>query len=194
TCNGLIECNIENCLSAVSGLYALQVPINTIITGLKSFNHNMGRFNIFEKDEYKIILDYGHNPAGYNEVIKTCKKLGGNRLITVMGMPGDRPDCSMQEVGKLCASNFNKIYIKEDIDLRGREKGETAGIICNSIKETGYPDENVKIIENEVDALKAAVSDAKKGDLIIVLYEKIEPLLQFLDTIKAEKIDSKNYK
>ena len=188
TCKGIIECNIENCLAAVSALYALNIPIETICEGLKTFQNNTGRFNIFKLNGFRVMLDYGHNPAGYKEVIKTCKKLGGSRLIGVIGMPGDRPDNCIQTVGELCASSFDRIYIKEDIDLRGRNKGKVAELLSDSILKKGYLKENIIINENETDALKAAVTEAKQGDLIIVLYEKLEPLVQYLETLGAEQL------
>jgi hypothetical protein len=41
-----------------------------------------------------------------------------------------------------------------------------------------------------MEALKAAIRAAETGDLIVVLYEKLEPLQDYLQTITGE-IDSK---
>jgi len=183
TCGGLIDCNIENCLAAVSALYALSVSKDIIVSGLKSFDYNAGRFNLFEVDGYRVMLDYGHNPAGYEQVINTCKKLEHSRLVGVIGMPGDRQDCAIRSVGSRCAEAFDRIYIKEDIDLRGRKKGELATLFYDSIIASGYDKKNVTVIEDEMEALKAAVADAKQGDLIVVLYENKEPLQQFIESL-----------
>ena len=188
TRGGLIGCNIENSLAAVSALYALHVPVDLIARGLQNFAENKGRFHLFEVNGCKVMLDYGHNPAGYRQVIDACRKLGFTRLVGVIGMPGDRRDSSIQEAAKLSADAFGRIYVKEDMDLRGRKRGEIAGLFYSTITESGYPAENVSVIENELDAMKAALSGANQGDLIVVFYEKIEPLLACLDSIGAQSM------
>lgn len=187
TSNGLIECNIENSLAAVSALYALKIPINIIADGLSTFKNNTGRFNLYSINDYNVMLDYGHNIAGYEQVIKACKNIGYNRLVGVIGMPGDRLDSFIKSVGKLCANDFNQIYIKEDNDLRGREKGEVTKILNDEILKCGFKPENIQIIDKEIDALKKAISNAKPKDLIVVLYEKIEPLENYLYKLGAKK-------
>lgn len=137
------------------------------------------------------MLDYGHNPAGYRQVIQFCKNLGYSRLVGVIGMPGDRMDTSLQEAARLSANAFDQIYIKEDHDLRGRNKARSPGCF-DSITGSGYPAEKVAIIENELDAMKAAISNAKSGDLIVVFYEKLEPLLSFLDSVSAHSIEAQS--
>lgn len=180
TLGGLIECNVENCLAAVSALYALHVPVETIAKGLETFSGNSGRFSIFELNGARIMLDYGHNPAGYEQVIKVCKRFEHSRLVGVIGMPGDRLDKDIKSVGEQCAGAFDRIYIKEDKDLRGRKNGEVASLFYDSIIKSGFAGSGVTIIEDELEALKEAVSDAAEGDLIVVLYEKMEPLVEFL--------------
>lgn len=188
TRGGLIGCNIENCLAAVSALYALRVSTDVIASGLQSFTDNKGRFHLFELNGFQVMLDYGHNPAGYTQVIEACKKLGYGRLVGVIGMPGDRMDRSIQEAAKQSADAFDRIYIKEDADLRGRNKGEVAGLFYNAIIESGYPKALVTVIEDELGAMKAAVKDAQTNDLIVIFYEKIEPLLSFLDSAGAKNV------
>lgn len=190
TLGGLIECNVENCLAAVSALYALRIPIEIIAKGLKTFSENSGRFSIFELNGCHIMLDYGHNPAGYEQVIKVCKNLEHSRLVGVIGMPGDRLNDDIKAVGRQCADAFDRIYIKEDEDLRGRNKGEVAHLFYDSIIGSGFNSSDVAIIENELEALKAAVADASDGDFIVLLYEKIEPLVEFLKQNGASKINS----
>ena len=181
TLNGLLECNIDNCLAAVSALYALKIPINIISKGLKSFENNPGRFQLIDKNSYQVMLDYAHNPAGYEEMIKFCKKMNYKRLIGVIGMPGDRPNAAIKAVGALCGGAFDQIFIKEDKDLRGRDEQEVANLLYDSIKDSSFDEQNLKIIRDEADALKEVVSNATNGDLIVVLYEKLEPLLDILE-------------
>ena len=181
THNGLVECNIENCLASVAALYALKTPIETIALGLKSFSKNPGRFNIIDMNGYKIMVDYMHNRAGFEAVLKSSKGFKFKRLVGIIGMPGDRQDEAMQEVGSLCANSFNKLYIKEDVDLRGRKKGEVAQILHSAITSNGFSSSNITIVDDELSALKSAVTDAKTDDLIIVAYENMEPIMDFLN-------------
>jgi len=72
TIGGILKCNVENLLAAISALFSLNVPVEIIRKGLKTFKPdlrtNPGRFNIFGMGDYKVMLDYGHNPAGYRMV------------------------------------------------------------------------------------------------------------------------------
>ena len=67
-----------------------------------------------------VVLDYGHNIDGYKCVLDGLKQIKHNKLIGVIGVPGDRPDSHILEVGKCAGENFDYIFIKEDEDRRGR--------------------------------------------------------------------------
>lgn len=190
TFGGIVECNIENSLAAVSALHSLDVPIGFIRRGLKTFRPdpvtNPGRFNIFDMGSFKVMLDYGHNPAGYNAVIKFIRKIGAKRLVGVIGAPGDRLDRNIREVGEICGRVFSKIYIKEDRDLRGRSPGEVAGILYEGVVGSGMKKEGIIIMNSELKALEAAMLDAQPGDLIVMLYEEFEPAVELINSFKQE--------
>jgi cyanophycin synthetase len=97
-------------------------------------------------------------------------------------MPGDRTDDSIKSVSRICAEEFDRIYIKEDLDKRGRASGEVAKIFYDEILANQYDSREIEIILNELDALKDAVSKAKKDDLIVVFYENLEPLQVYLES------------
>lgn len=181
TYHGLSGCNIDNCLAAISALYGLKVPVPAIAEGLLSFKDNQGRFQLLQVKDYRVMLDYAHNPAGYQELLNLCKNLTYHRLIGVIGMPGDRPDTALRQAAGLAAKYFDKIYIKEDKDLRNRASNEVADIMYESIAETSFEKDNLKIILNEEEALLEAMNHAEKDDLIVVMYEKIEPLLSLIE-------------
>ncbi|NLD47306.1 MAG: cyanophycin synthetase, partial [Clostridiaceae bacterium] len=190
TFDGILECNIENSLAAAASLYALGVKADSIREGLATFypdiNSNPGRFNIFDMGDFKVMLDYSHNPAGYREVARFIEKLSAKRFVGVIGMPGDRTDSSITEAARICGNYFEKIYIKEDNDLRGRAPGEVAGIFYDVVFKNGAGKENVEIIYSEVKALEKAVLDAEPGDFIVMFYEEFEPSIELLNKLKEE--------
>ncbi|HHW49129.1 MAG TPA: cyanophycin synthetase [Clostridiaceae bacterium] len=190
TARGILKCNVENSLAAISALYSLNVPVEIIRKGLKTFKPdlrtNPGRFNIFDMGDFKVMLDYGHNPAGYRAVVDYVKKIKASRLVGIIGIPGDRMDKHIEEVGELCGKVFSKVYIKEDDDLRGRSSGEVAGILYNALIRGGMGKECIEIIYSEQKALETALHDAQPGDLVVMFYEKFEPALEIVERFKEE--------
>ncbi|MEN6462906.1 MAG: cyanophycin synthetase [Syntrophomonas sp.] len=184
TFDGKAICNIENSLAAVAGLFALGIPEHTIRFGLMSFKPdpvaNAGRFNLFDLGDFHVLLDYGHNLGGYQSVIQFVNNLNAARLIGVIGMPGDRLDKAIFEVGKISGQAFSKLYIKEDKDLRGRPEGEVASILYHGAVSGGAKKNNIEIIPSEIDALEIAIQNASTGDLIVMFYENFQTAFELV--------------
>lgn len=182
---GKLIYNVENAMAACGACVALDVDIKTIKKGLTSFfgdeEQNPGRFNIYNVNGATIILDYGHNIEGYKAVINGAKQLKHKRFIGVIGVPGDRSDKSIKEIGRVSGENFDYIYIKEDSDRRGRKKGEVADTLKIGILSAGSKDEKVEIVLDEKAAFKKAIENSKQGDLIVIFFEKREHLLKIIN-------------
>lgn len=190
TFGGIVECNIENSLAAVSALYALNINLDVIKNGLAAFKpdreFNPGRFNIIDMGSFKVMLDYSHNPAGYREVVKFVEKVEAKRLVGVIGVPGDRDNSSIYKVGEISGRHFEKIYIKEDNDLRGRAAGEVANILYDAVIKSGIRKDGVEIVYSEDKAVEKAILDAKPGDFIVVFYEDFELASEVVERIASE--------
>lgn len=195
---GVSEFNIENAMAAASALLSLGIPASTVKKGLRTFfpdiRTNPGRFNIFDMSNYKLILDYGHNPAGYAAVINAAQKIAADRYVGIIGMPGDRLESSISEVGSICGGFFSKIYIKEDRDPRGRKPGECAELLYNAAIAAGMEPGNIKTIYSETEALETAIKESADGDLIIMFHEEFEPSAEIITKYAAypsEETDDK---
>ncbi len=184
TFNGVAACNIENALAATSALIALGVPVVTIRAGLMGFKPdigtNPGRFNVFDMGEFSVMLDYGHNVAAYRAVADTIRCFNAAGYTGVIGMPGDRRDESIHEVGRVCGQCFSKIIIKEDNDLRGRNAGEVADILYSAAIEENIGTDKISVIYSEAKAIEVAIMEAKAGELVVLFCEEPEHALELI--------------
>ncbi|MGB7605934.1 MAG: cyanophycin synthetase [Lutisporaceae bacterium] len=187
TLNGAISYNLKNSLSAIAGAYGLGIELEYIVKALKKFKsdneQNPGRFNIHDISGFKVIVDYGHNIEGYRETISSIKNIKHNRLIGVIGVPGDRTETSTVRVGQLCGESFNHIIIKEDKDRRGRESGEIAKQLMNGCVIGGIDKNNVLIELSEEEALRKAMLMAQQEDIITVFYEDYSGVIDTIDNV-----------
>ncbi len=194
TMGGKLRYNIENALAATAALVAMKVDYSIIRKGLQSFycneEQNPGRFNVYNIKGATIILDYGHNIEGYRAVMEGCRGLKPNKLIGIIGVPGDRLDSNVVEVGRISGLNLDEIYIKEDLDKRGRKSGEIAELLKKGVLSTGFNENKCEIVLNEVEALSRAIDNALPGDLIIIFFEKYEPLVSLVKEISEKLKDN----
>lgn len=191
TMEGRISYSVENSLAAAAGCCGLGIPADTIGKGLKTFYlnevQNPGRFNIYNVGNFRVLVDYGHNAAGYRGVLDAAKKLGALRILGVIGVPGDRSDDNAIMIGRISGENLDYVYIKEDADLRGRKPGEIAKLMEIGVVSAGKARDSIEIILSETEALKAAMNSAKPGDLIIIFYENLENVLEVIRSYTALK-------
>lgn len=181
TLRGYAQHNIQNAVIAVAACWAQHLSIGQIREGLISFNQNPGRLMLMDAGEIQVCVDYAHNPAGCYALASTLRRLNPRRLIGVIAAPGDRRDDIILSLGRTAGQGFDKIYIKEDDDLRGRQPGETAALLRQGALETGIACEQITTVLEEAEAVKTALEQAQPGDLVAVFYENYQVVLAAID-------------
>ena len=183
TMGGMAPFMIANALAACLAAFCQGVDIETIRRGIRTFNPSAeqtpGRMNLFDLGEYHVLVDYAHNPHGYEAVGGFVKNWQGKK-IGVIGGPGDRRDEDLMLLGKIAANVFDRIIIKEDVDKRGRSPGEAAQIIAKGIFQVNSNPNCETILDEEL-ALETALKDAQAGDLVVIFPESVTSVISAIE-------------
>ncbi|MEN9520307.1 MAG: hypothetical protein RLZZ381_2895 [Cyanobacteriota bacterium] len=175
TMGGKAPFMIANALASCLAAFAQGVDIELIRQGVRTFQmsaeQSPGRMNLFEIEDYQVLIDYAHNPHGFKAVGDFVRNWQGNK-IAVVGGPGDRRDEDLILLGNISAQIFDQILIKEDQDPRGRKLGEVAEIIQKGVYQIGA-DKTHEIILDETEAINKALNQAQKDSLVVIFPEKI---------------------
>ena len=111
-----------------------------------------------------------------------------DRQVTgIISVPGDRDDAIIDRAARVAAKGFNKVIVREDRDLRGRRPGDVANILSRAIRETS-PATECEVILDETEALRQAVGRMVKNEVIVVFYEKLQPIQNALQELAAQPV------
>lgn len=183
TMGGRAPFMIANALAASLAAFAQSVPVEAIRLGLSTFqasaSQTPGRMNLFDLGEFHVLLDYAHNPHSYEALGGFVRNWNGER-IGVIGGPGDRRDEDFITLGRLSAAIFDRIYIKEDNDTRGRARGSAAALIEEGIRQI-QPGLKYDVILDETTAVNTALDRAPKDALVVILPESVSRAMSLID-------------
>lgn len=182
TFGGRARFQIANAMAACGACRALGVSIEDCARGLVLFSNdanNPGRTNLYRVGSGYVLVDYGHNPDAMAEVCRMISHWRDQRLTGVIGVPGDRDDRVVMEAGRAVARSFDRIIVKEDHDLRGRQSGEIAEMLCRAVREV-VPGCECQIVPEETEALERALAEMIEGEVIVIFYDKLDPILDVL--------------
>jgi len=187
TMDGTAEFQIANALAATAACRGYGLTREEIASSLKRFHcgeHNPGRTNLYQVKGGYVMVDYGHNPDAFQSVCRMTSQWKASRITGVIALPGDRANWVAEAAARIAARGFDRILIKEDKDLRGRQRGELARLLCQTIHKE-VPNRECNVVLDEREALLAALSEVKDGEVIVVFYEKLEPVLEVLKQFGA---------
>jgi cyanophycin synthetase len=182
TLEGKALVNVANALAATTIAYCMDVPVETIRQALRTFSTSFyqtpGRLNVFDEHPFRVIMDYGHNPAALEQMVDLVDKLrpGHKRVIGVISGPGDRRDQDLQRLGELGARMFDEMIVKQDAGLRGRSVGETAALVRQGAVSGGLDENRITTVLPELEAVDEALSRASTGDLVIIFADQVTPV------------------
>jgi cyanophycin synthetase len=126
------------------------------------------------------MVDYGHNTDAFTAVCRMAAKWDGRRVTGIIGVPGDRDDAVIEQAGRVAARGFHRIIIREDQDLRGRRKGEVAELLCRAVQAEA-PATECLIVFDEVDALSRELEEMSDGEVAVIFYDELGPVLEVLE-------------
>ena len=190
--NGAADFQVANLLAAIAACRAYGVASDILLQALTSFsscNNNPGRANLFRLNGGHIMVDYGHNADAFDAICRMASNWKDRRVTGIIGVPGDRDDAVIQRAGLIAAKGFDKVIVKEDHDLRGRNVGDVANLLCEVVREAS-PAIECEIVLDELAALRRAVSQMVRDEVIVLFYEKLQPIQKALHELAAEPIVS----
>jgi cyanophycin synthetase len=189
TFGGRATMNVQNAMAAAAAAFAAGASLHDIRQGLRSFSTNYylspGRMNEVQVEGRTVIVDYCHNAPGMRAlgdfVDKTAAQLAGTtdlgnvQRIGVVATAGDRRDDDMRELGAIAARHFDVVVVREDAQLRGRVRGEVAGLVADGVRSAmaaGARCRQLETVLDEIAATRHAIARSNPGDLIVLCVDR----------------------
>jgi UDP-N-acetylmuramyl tripeptide synthase len=189
TFNGNADFNIANVLATVLAAYVQKFSIESIRSSLLSFVPSPemvpGRMNLFDIKDFRVLVDYAHNPYGLRALGRFIHSVRARKKIGVIAGVGDRRDEDLVAIGEEVAKIFDEIVIRMDDNLRGRSKEEIFQLMRAGIKAVS-PEMRIRFIADENEAVKSALANAMPGDFIVVLIDKVSQAIPIIKAYQAE--------
>ena len=171
--DGVASHNIANALAAAALTHCLGIPMSDIHEGLTSMSqdNNPGRSNVYSISDFKVLVDFAHNPHAMKALFNMAHALPAKRRLLAFAQAGDRTDESIRELARSAWSiGLDKVVVSElEAYARGRSRGEVFGIIRDELINCGARKDQIQHFMEETESLDAALDWAQPGDLIIML-------------------------
>src|SRR5690606_12446299 len=168
TLDGRAMHNVQNAMFAAAMAFSMGMKLESIRHGLQTFDTTFfqapGRGNVFDDHPFKVILDYGHNAAAVQAMVRFVERLGtAGRRVVVLSAPGDRRDEDIAQSARMAAGYFDRYICRRDDNPRGRGPDEVPRILRAALIEAGVPPDDVEIIPDERESLHAALTECRAG-------------------------------
>lgn len=190
TYGGKAEFMIQNVLAAVLAAHVQGIRIEDMKVALETFipsaAQTPGRLNLFKFENFSILLDYAHNPAGMRALKKFSDNLEATHKVCIIAGIGDRREEDNNMIGSIAAEMSDEIIIRQDKRLRGKTEEELIKMLDDGIK-MANPKIKTTIIPSEKEAITHAVNNAKKGSLIILCSDVVPDALALVQKFKAQE-------
>ena len=157
------EFNVYNLCASILTLTHFNYTIEEILERITLIANISGRCEILDTNtNYKIILDYAHTANALKNILIYLNKVKKNRIITVTGSAGGREKEKRKDMGDVVLKLSDLVIFTMD-DPRYENVDSIIDDMINNSSKTNY-----KRIIDRKEAIKYALSIAKKDDIILV--------------------------
>jgi len=163
------EFNAYNLLAVYGAAVCLGEEKQEVLRCLSVLTGAEGRFDYLASANEKVIaiIDYAHTPDALLNVLATIKKLrkGNEQVITVVGCGGDRDKTKRPLMAEVACEYSDRVILTSD-----NPRSEDPTEIIRDMEKGLAPAAKRKYISivDRREAIKTAISIAKKEDIILV--------------------------
>ena len=186
--HGGVPFQIENALAAAAAAWKLDIPLDAIQYGLRTFEGNAddcpARFNVLQTGGATVIIDYAHNPSAVAAQIAGLRLFPHSRRIMVTS-GSNRRDNDLVEMGEMMGRAFDRVVLYADVGHSGRDDGDLNKHLKQGLSR-GSRIRAAVDAPTERRAIADAIDELQPGDLLVLGVEAIEESLRFIREKLAE--------
>ena len=154
-----------NALAAIMVCHMLGIEDKYMKEALKDF-HVRGRVEpVHVSNDFTLLIDYAHNGVSTESILSTIRDYEPGRIVTIFGCGGNRSKDRRYEMGEMAGKYSDYCIITED-NNRYEEFDDIAKDILIGMNKT---DCEYTIIPDRKEAIKYAIVNGKKGDIIMLI-------------------------
>jgi len=159
--------NAYNTLAAVGVGRALGLDREQIEKGIAALEGVAGRMTPIEAGQkFNVLVDFAHTPDALQNVLAAAKELTKGKVLLVFGATGDRDKAKRPVMGGIAVKNADLIYLTDD-ETYTEDPAMIIQAVYKGIEEAGGTAKTT-IVEDRLDAIKAAFAAAKPGDTVLL--------------------------
>jgi cyanophycin synthetase len=190
TFGGTVPFMIDNVMAATLATFLHGFKTEDIKMSLETFipsaAQTPGRMNIFEFKDFRFMIDFAHNPDGYNGIKTFLSHIDSPLKIGIIAGTGDRRDDDIREIGKIAAEMFDYIILRQEKHLRGRTAENILSLLTDGIKSVDV-NKRFEVVPKEIDAIKHAMSLAQPGTFITALSDVVDNAIETVQNYQEQE-------
>lgn len=153
-----------NAMAAILTCYLLNIDISFMKKALANFSVKGRVEPVKVSDDFILLIDYAHNGLSTKSILSTVKQYNPTRLITIFGCGGNRSKERRYEMGLIASNYSDKCIITEDNNRYEKFEDIAKDILRDFNNKCEYI-----LIPDRKKAIKHAIENGKKGDIIMLL-------------------------
>ncbi len=154
-----------NAMAAIMVTNMLGIDIKYMKKALSNFAVKGRVEPVHVSDDFTLLIDYAHNGVSTESILSTIRDYDPGRIVTIFGCGGNRSKDRRYEMGEMAGKYSDYCIITED-NNRFEEFDDIAKDILVGISKTKC---EYTIIPDRKEAIKYAIVNGKKGDIIMLI-------------------------
>lgn len=166
--------NISNALGVITAALMSGIELGAIKKGLEKLEMVEGRFNTYDVNGVRVVIDYAHTPDGLMNILSATREITSGKLISVFGCGGNRDRGKRPIMGEISEKLADYTIVTSD-NPRFEKPEDIANDILEGMKTSSH-----LVSLDRKKAIKLAVAMANEGDSVVIAGKGAEPYLDML--------------
>ena len=155
--------SVYNVLAAIGASVCAGLELDRTIASIEEVEGVRGRFELVQGgQDYMVIVDYAHTPDSLENVLQTIREFAKERIFAVVGCGGDRDKTKRPIMASIaCRLATDPVFTSDN--PRSEDPLEILKDMEAGVKGKAY-----QSIPDRKEAIRYAVNQAKRGDVILI--------------------------
>ena len=153
-----------NAMAAILTSHMLGIDIKYIKSALQNFSVKGRVEPVKVSNDFTLLIDYAHNGVSTESILTTIRDYNPKRIVTIFGCGGNRSKDRRYEMGRIASKYSDFCIITEDNNRYESFEDISKDILKEYDTKCPY-----KIIPNRKEAIRYAIKNGQKGDIIMLL-------------------------